>query len=256
METMDYVPLEQVIAAKGLRLVLVKGLPSPWGQAAKTLFELKRVPFICAPQIPGDPNLDLVRWSGQGSGPVVAWEDEKPINHWLDILFLAERIAPEPRMIPESPRERAMMIGLSHEICGEGGIGWSAREMMFAPAIESGATPDSIQIMAKRYQFDMKSAKAAQSRAAGSLGLLAEQLKAQRAAGNRFFVGGGLTALDLYWTAFSVLVAPPPDSQCPIPPSFRPAFEDVAAKLKPAIDPILVEHRDAVFAEFFTPRDY
>jgi glutathione S-transferase len=253
---MDYVPLEQVIAAKGLRLVLVKGLPSPWGQAAKTMFELKGVPFVCAPQIPGDPNPDLVRWSGQGSGPVVVWEDEKPIHHWLDILFLAERLAPEPRMIPESPRERALTIGLSHEICGEGGIGWSAREMMFAPAIEGGTVPDAIRIMAKRYQFDMKSARAARDRAAGSLGLLADQLKAQRAAGKRFFVSDRVTALDLYWTAFSVLVAPPPDALCPIPPFFRPVFEDVAAKMAAAIDPVLLEHRDAVFAEFFTPRDY
>jgi hypothetical protein len=37
---MDYVPLEQVKNATGLRLVLVQGLPSPWGVAAKTIFEM------------------------------------------------------------------------------------------------------------------------------------------------------------------------------------------------------------------------
>ena len=50
---MDYASLEEVIAAQGLRLVIVRGLPSPWSQAAKTFFELKELPFLIAPQLPG-----------------------------------------------------------------------------------------------------------------------------------------------------------------------------------------------------------
>lgn len=254
---MDYVPLEQVKNAKGLRLVLVKGMPSPWGQATKTMFEMKGVPYICAPQLPGEPNEDLVAWSGQGGGPVVAWEDEKPIHHWLDILFLAERIAPEPRLIPEDARDRAWMIGLSHEICGEGGIGWSRREMMFAPAIQSGKAPDAIKTMAKRYKFDENSAGKAARRAAGSLGVLADQLKAQKAKGRRYFIGGTVTALDIYWTAFAVLLAPPPDDICPIPPSYRPGFEAIGPELQKALDPALLEHRDFIFESYFRcPMEY
>ena len=38
--------------------------------------------------------------SGQNSAPVVAWRNEKPINRWLDILLLAERLAPQPSLLP------------------------------------------------------------------------------------------------------------------------------------------------------------
>lgn len=254
---MDYVPLEQVKNAKGLRLVLVQGLPSPWGQAAKAIFDYKKVPYICAPQVPGAPNEDLVAWSGQGSGPVVAWEDEKPIHHWLDILFLAERIAPTPSVVPAEPAERALMIGLSHEICGEGGIGWSRREMMFAPAIESGQAPEPIRVMAKRYNFNKDSATKAAERCAGSLRLLAGQLKGQKAKGKDCFVGDGVTALDFYWAAFSVLVAPPPDDICPIPAGYRPGFEMVGPIVQGALDPVLIQHRDAMLGKYFPrPLDY
>ena len=254
---MNYVPLREAIEAEGLRLVLVKGMPSPWGQAAKTMFEMKGVPYICAPQMPGEPNEDLVRWSGQGGGPVVAWEDEKPLHHWLDILFLAERIAPDPRMVPEDARDRAWMIGLSHEICGERGVGWSCREMMFAPAMASGQPPEGIKTMAKRYNLDMKSAEKAPERVAGSLRVLAEQLKSQKAAGRQYFMGNSVTALDIYWTAFSVLLAPPPDEICPIPPSYRPVFESLGPRIGSALDPMLIEHREFVFQKYFrSPMEY
>lgn len=254
---MDYVPLEQVKNAKGLRLVLVQGMPSPWGVAAKAMFEVKKVPFICAPQIPGAPNEDLIAWSGQGSGPVVAWDDEKPVHAWLDILFLAERIGPSPKLVPDNAADRALMIGLSHEVCGEGGIGWSRREMMFAPAIESGQAPDAIKVMAKRYKFDKNSAGRAAERCAGSLRLLTDQLKGQKAKGKDYFVGDGVTALDFYWAAFSVLVAPPPDDICPIPAGYRPGFEAVGPVVKAALDPVLLQHRDVVLEKYFhRPMEY
>jgi glutathione S-transferase len=254
---MDYVPLEQVKSAKGLRLVLVQGLPSPWGVAAKTIFEMKGVPFICAPQSPGAPNEDLVAWSGQGSGPVVAWDDEKPVHHWLDILFLAERIAPNPRLVSADAADRALMIGLSHEICGEGGIGWSRREMMFAPAIQSGQAPEPIMIMAQRYHFDANSAAQAAERCAGSLRLLTDRLKAQKARGSDYFIGDAVTALDVYWAAFSVLAAPPPDDICPIPAGYRPGFETVGPVVQAALDPLLLAHRDMMFDKYFRiPMDY
>ena len=52
----NYRPLEEAIAAKGLRLVLVQGMPSPWGQAAKAIFEFKKLEYLAAPQEPGGAN--------------------------------------------------------------------------------------------------------------------------------------------------------------------------------------------------------
>ena len=98
---MDYAGLAEVRRAGGLRLVIVKGLPSPWGQAAKTFFELKKLPFLVAPQAPGEANEELVAWSGQAGAPVVAYGDEAPRHGWAEILFLADRLAPD-RLAPGS----------------------------------------------------------------------------------------------------------------------------------------------------------
>ncbi|MBX9943697.1 MAG: hypothetical protein K2Y40_06430 [Reyranella sp.] len=64
-------------------------------------------------------NAETAAWSGQNSAPFVAWQDEKPLNRWLDILLLAERLAPEPAMLPADPRQRALAVGLSHEMLAE-----------------------------------------------------------------------------------------------------------------------------------------
>ena len=102
-------------------------MPSPWGQAAKTIFEIKGLDYVAAPWLPGEPNEDVVAWGGETSAPVVAWAKEKPIHRWVDILYLAERLAPKPSLIPADPLQRALMFGLSHEICGEMGIAWNRR---------------------------------------------------------------------------------------------------------------------------------
>src|ERR1700745_931062 len=106
----QYRPIDEVINHSGLRRVLVQGMPSPWGQAAKTIFELKQLDFVVGPQEMGGSNEALVAWSGQNSAPVVAWADEPPISRWTDILLLAERLAPSPSLIPADPKERALMI--------------------------------------------------------------------------------------------------------------------------------------------------
>ena len=36
---MEYQEINHVINADGLRIVLVRGFPSPWGQAAKAMME-------------------------------------------------------------------------------------------------------------------------------------------------------------------------------------------------------------------------
>src|ERR1700683_1859486 len=109
---LEYRSFEKIVDHPGLRVVLVKGLPSPWGQAAKTIFELKGLDYVAAPWLPGEPNLDIVGWGGEASAPIVAWAEEKPIHRWVDILYLAERLAPKPSLIPANATQRALMIGL------------------------------------------------------------------------------------------------------------------------------------------------
>ncbi|MGR8950279.1 MAG: hypothetical protein ACU84Q_19720, partial [Gammaproteobacteria bacterium] len=144
---MDYESFDELKDAAGLRMFLVAGTPSPWGQAAKAMLEYKGIGCRYGAWIPGEPNEELVAWSGIESGPIVVYEDEKPIDSWTDILFLLERIQPTPSLIPENATDRALMFGFSHEICGELGLGWNRRLAMFAPIIESGEAPEGINRM-------------------------------------------------------------------------------------------------------------
>jgi hypothetical protein len=50
--------------------------------------------------MPGEPNADIVAWGGEASAPIVVWANEKLINHSIDILYLADRLAPKPSPIP------------------------------------------------------------------------------------------------------------------------------------------------------------
>lgn len=71
-----YVSIDEAKQARDLRLVIVKGLPSPWSQAAKTIFELKGLPFLLAPYVPFAENPEVVDWAGEGA-PVAAWNDAR-----------------------------------------------------------------------------------------------------------------------------------------------------------------------------------
>jgi glutathione S-transferase len=104
--------------------------------AARAIFELKRVPFAKVFPAPGDPPGALLAWTGQESYPAAMYEDERPRTGWAAILLLAERLSPEPRLVPRDPRDRALVFGLSHEICGELGLGWCRRLVGIAAGLE------------------------------------------------------------------------------------------------------------------------
>jgi hypothetical protein len=57
---LEYLSVEEIIKHQGLRIVLLKGMPSPWGQAAKTMFEIKGLDYVAAPWLLGEPNTNIV----------------------------------------------------------------------------------------------------------------------------------------------------------------------------------------------------
>jgi glutathione S-transferase len=230
---------------------MVKGVPSPWGQAAKAIFEIKGLDYVAAPWLGGEPNANIVAWAGEASAPIVAWASEKPVHRWIDILYLAERLAPKPMLIPTDATQRAIMIGLSHEICGEMGIGWNRRLQLFAPAFASGSPPAGVSRMGGKYGYNEIDAKTAGERVAASLGALATQLKSQYARGVKYFVGDALSALDIYWTAFANLLDPLPKEQCPMSDGLRRNFTATDPAIKAALDPMLLEHRSRIFRDHF-----
>jgi hypothetical protein len=97
----DWVSIEEGRKLPGLRLVLLRGLPSPWSLAAKAIFEFKGIEFQRVYRAPADPPEALETWTGQASFPAAVHEDERPRTSWSEILLLAERLRPEPRLLPE-----------------------------------------------------------------------------------------------------------------------------------------------------------
>lgn len=247
---MEYVEVEQARSLPGLRLVLTEGVPNVWGEAAKGIFRIKGIGYVAVRHRGGQLNQALLDWTRQNSGPVAVYEDERPRSGWAEILFLAERLNPRPALVPADPGERATMFGLAHEICGEQGLGWTRRLAMAAMA-----GPDrSRDSMAWKYgMVDEAAVAAAPARVAAIVDLLAGRLHAQRKAGSRWFVGGALTAVDVYWATFSNLLAPLPPEHSPMPGWLRRMSE--ARRME--LDPILIEHRDHMFAQYLgLPQDF
>jgi glutathione S-transferase len=248
---MDYIEIDEAIGRAGLRLVLTPQVPGPYGEAAKAIFQVKKIPYIPVRQ-PGEQEdrEALLRWTRQTSAPVAIYEDERPRSGWAEILFLAERLEPTPRLVPADPLDRALMLGLCHEICGEHGLGWT-RRLQILPRGVKGERETMI------WKYGLEDAAAidnASARANEIVEMLAGQLERQRGAGSRFFIGGVLTALDLYWACFSNMLAPMPSERSPMPGFMRKVYSTPGVE-PPA--PILLEHRDFVFEEYLElPQDF
>ncbi len=243
---MKYVDINEAIKADGLRIVIVKAMPSAWGVAAKAMMEFKSLDFLCAYQIPMSDNPELLAWSGTNSAPVVAWNDEPPINRWDDILLLLERLAPEPRLVPEDPAGRIEVFGIGHEICGELGFGWNRRIDLMRPA--PGEEPGPF---AKKYHYREADAARANARVVALMGELAKRLKKQKQNGSDYLVGQAVTAADFYWAAFSNFVDLQPPEEMPMNPDARPMFENTPAEITAALDPILIEHRNRIMHKYY-----
>jgi glutathione S-transferase len=247
----SYVSPAEAIAHKGLRLVLLEGLPSPWGQAAKAIFEVKKLDFVVAPMVVAGTNEEIVAWSGQNSAPVVAWEDEPPVNKWIDILNLAERLAPQPALIPDNAWDRAIMFGLSNELFGEGGICWYRRLQTIDSHLDAAQPLELAVILSKKYRYSREQADNASARIADSLNIFTMQLQDQRALGSSFLVGDRLSAVDIYFTAMMNLIALLPREQCPVAEDLRPSFTATDPMILNALSPILLEHRKRIFETYF-----
>lgn len=254
---MDFRPFEELRDANGLRVFLVAGTPSPWGQAAKAMIEYKGIDCKYGAWIPGEANEDLASWSGISSGPIVAFEGEKPIDKWSDILFLLERVAPSPSLIPEDAKQRALMFGYSHEICGELGLGWNRRLAMFAPIIESGQAPAGITLMGSKYHYNKADAAVASRRVAATMNALTDLLDQQQARGCQYFIGDAISALDFYWCAFSNLIEIMSWEKIPLAEDWRPLFVHDDPVVHGAHSEQLKEHRDRIFeAHFKNPMEF
>jgi glutathione S-transferase len=250
----QYVEVEQAVGMNGLRVVLSPGVPGPWSEAAKGILHVKKLPYIKVRQELGGENLPLLRWSAQTTAPVFVYENERPRSLWNDQLFLAERLAPDPPLIPATAEQRALMFGLANELCGENGFGWSRRLMMLHATLANANAPEAAKsgasFLGTKYGYAPAAAEAAPRRVGEILQALNAQLDSQRRSGSRFFIGDRLSALDIYWAAFAALIQPLPDELCKMSPGFRRMYTCSDTGVMAAASPQLVAHRDFVYHQF------
>jgi len=245
----ERIGIEQAATRGGTRLVLLSGFPSPWSVAAKAIFDVKRIPYTRAQQMPSDAPDALVRVTGQASYPAVLHEREKPRTGWAEILLLAERLASEPALVPSDALARAQLFGFAHEICGEEGLGWTLRLLMVHAGLAANPPSPISGYLGPKYGYSPEAAAAAPARAVALLRMFSAQLARERARGNGYLLGASLSALDLYWAAFSILLAPLPDEQIPLPAPLRAMLTTAPPQVMSALDPALLAHRDFVFAK-------
>jgi glutathione S-transferase len=247
--TFEYVSVEEAMQRRGLRMVVVGGVPSLWGEAAKCILHIKRIEWA-AVRLAYDSE-PLKQWAGQLNGPVAVYNDERPRTGWAEILLLAERLAPAPPLLPADAADRALVFGLAHEICGESGLGWTRRLQLVHAGLHNagGFAERAAKYLGKKYGYRPEAGASYGPRVMALLGMFAARLKAQRAAGSRYCVGDAVTAVDVYSAACIALFSPLPAAQCAMDAGTRAAFETLDAQTQAALDPILLEHRDMMYAE-------
>jgi glutathione S-transferase len=249
-----YIEVEQAVDIPGLRVVLSPGVPGPWSEAAKGILHVKKIPYVKVRQNVGGENVPLLKWTAQTTAPVFVYNDERPRSIWIDQLYLAERLAPEPPLVPAKIDERVLMFGLSNELCGENGLGWSRRLMMLhatltSPQVSEGARKGATYL-GNKYGYDSRQAEGAPAHVAQILSALGRQLDAQHQRNSRFLVGDRLTALDIYWACFAALIQPLPDELCRMSPGFRGIYMCTDATVTAATPPELLAHRDFIYREY------
>jgi glutathione S-transferase len=246
----QYLGVEEARKRNGLRMVVVGDVPSPWGEAAKGILHVKGVDWAAVRLVYDSESLR--EWAGQRSGPVAIYDNEQPRAGWAEILLLAERLAPTPTLLPTDPAERALAFGISHEICGEAGLGWSRRlQLIHAGVQNAGGFPEQVaKYLGRKYGYRPEAGVAATARVAALLGMLGARLKRQHEKGSRYYIGNSLTAVDVYSATFMALFRPLPHEQCEMSASTRSAFETLDAQTEAALDPMLLKHRDMMYAEY------
>jgi glutathione S-transferase len=192
----------------------------------------------------------LKAWCGARNAPVVVHADDRPRSGWAEILLLAERLQAEPALLPAEAGARAEVLGLAHELMGEEGLCWSRRLQLVHAGLTGGMgfKAPVARYLAKRYGYREPNTAAADARVHALLALFATRLQAQHARGSDYLVGSTLTAADIYLATALAMFTPLPEADCRMEPDTRAAFEWLDDRTRAALDPVLFELRERVYA--------
>jgi glutathione S-transferase len=253
---LKYASIAEARKMSGLRLILGEvAVPGPWREACKGIFYVKKIPYTPVASASADGSQrELIEWTAQASAPVAVWNDERPRSTWIEQLFLAERLQPEPALIPANIEDRALMFGMINEIAGENGLAWQRRHQLIDGTVSNPNTDERTRNFWKRfggkYLYSEEAVKAAPARIASILKFLGARLASQKAKGSKFFIGDRLSALDIYWATFSGIIRPLPPELCPMAANFREMYTARSPEIIAALSPALFEHRDFIYRDY------
>ena len=261
---MKYVPYEEARVMPGLRLVLSCDGPNVWCEAAKYVFQLRNVPYVAVAKrgmTDTDENNRLFEWTGHKNSPIAMYEDEKARVGWLDILYLAERIGSGPSLLPDSRALQVECIGLSHQLCGEDGLGWTRRLNMFKMMLDAaGGDPVKTGLpprLFKDYTINAETTTHGTDRLIAILNLFDDRLKTQKAAGSNYLIGDRLTATDLHFAALFGIVDPLPHDVNPMPEGLRGLYSSGDTHVRAAVTDAMRRHRDYIYETYLSlPIDF
>jgi len=240
-----FVTVDEARAARGVRMVLAGNIPSPWSEAAKGAFDVKGIDYLGVRQRIGDA--ETRAWTGRDNAPVVMVDDDSPLTNWADIVALAERLSPSPSLIPTEEEQRIAMFGLSHELMGQDGLGWSARLLMIHAGLTTegarGFPLPAARYLAAKYGYAAERIAGARSRIAAVFGALAARL----ADGRDYLFGDRLSAADIHSAANLGVFLPLPEAQCQTLPVFRHACETLDDDVRALIPAVVRNHRDRMY---------
>ena len=256
----DYIDIEQAKSLDGLRIVAPPGRPNPWSEGLKGMCYVKNLPYALVGKTAGH-DAALQEWTSQSSAPVAVWNEERPRSTWNEQLYLVEGLAPKPSLIPDDEADRILMFGLCNELCGEGGFGWLRRLMVVHANLSNPEIAEpgkaAASYLGAKYGYSPAAAEAAPQGVARILRTLNAQLAEQQARGHQYFLGEQLSALDIYWSTFVVLVQPLPLELCPMDAGARASFVNTDPVVAEALSPRLLEHRDRIYREHLRlPMDF
>jgi glutathione S-transferase len=243
----EYVSVEEAIGREGLRMVVVGGVPSPWGEAAKGLFHLKGLDWVGV-RLVHDSDA-LLQWAGERTGRSRSTAGSRRGRAGARSCCLAERLAPEPRLVPEEPAARDEVLALGEAICGRDGLNFTRRLQL----VHAGLNGEPGFNAAPRRTWRRSTAttrRAAPRRAARR----AEARRARgapegaRAAGSDYLVGDALTAADVYLAAAMALFKPLPQEVCEMSRRRAPRSRRSTRRPRRRSIPLLLAHRDMMYA--------
>jgi glutathione S-transferase len=140
------------------------------------------------------------------------------------------------------------VLTLADQFCNQGGLGWQRRLQLVHAGLNSqgGFSVRIATYLGRKYGYTPEAGAAAGARVRELLGKFARELRDARGA---YYLGDRLAALDIYSAAFMALFQPLPETQCRIDPSLRAALETLDDPTRAALDPVLLEHRDMMYAK-------